>query len=150
MDSNWILFGILIGIFLFSTIIVCWQLVMTILEVRGILKTVHELTEEVKPTIHEVNEILRKSNLAMDEAGETYQNLGEKASQAKTGFGRFKSKVQNMALSLQTGLQRAKEVYNSESDVYDEPLLRKALPEANHDSSSAGTATSVVIENALP
>lgn len=145
MDSNWILFGILIGIFLFSTIVVCWQLVLTILDVRGILKTVHELTEEVKPTIHEVNEILRKSNLAMDEAGETYQNLGEKAEQARTGFGRFKNKVQNMALSLQTGLQRAKEVYNSESVVTDEPLMRKALPEPE-----SGSTQSPVVESVLP
>ncbi len=145
MDSNWILFGILIGIFLFSTIVVCWQLVLTILDVRGILKTVHELTEEVKPTIHEVNEILRKSNLAMDEAGETYQNLGEKAEQARTGFGRFKNKVQNIALSLQTGLQRAKEVYNSESAVIDEPLMRKALPEP-----ASGSIQPPVVEGVLP
>lgn len=143
MDSNWILFGILIGIFLFSTIIVCWQLVMTILEVRGILGVVRQLTEEVKPTLHEVNEILRKSNLAMDEAGETYQNLGDKAQQARSGLSRFKQKVQNVVLSLQTGLQRALEVYQSEDE--DSPLLRKALPE--HASPDASGAQ---VENVLP
>lgn len=121
--ANWILFGILIGIFLFSTIIVCWQLVMTILEVRGILKVVRDLTEEVKPTLHEVNEILRKSNLAMDEAGETYQTLGEKAKQAKSGFERFKLKAQNWALSLQAGYERAVEVIRTG----EEPVL--VLPE---------------------
>lgn len=112
--ANWVLFGILIGIFLFSTIIVCWQLVMTILEVRGILKVVKDLTEEVKPTIHEVNEILRKSNLAMDEAGETYQNLGSKAKQAKSGFAQLKAKVQNWAIALRTGVERAVEVFQED------------------------------------
>lgn len=121
--ANWVLFGILIGIFLFSTIIVCWQLVMTILEVRGILAVVKQLTEEVKPTLHEVNEILRKSNLAMDEAGETYQTLGTKAKQAKSGFDKLKSKVQNWAIALQTGVERAVEVFQ---DGEQTPL---ALPE---------------------
>ena len=134
--ANWILFGILIGIFLFSTIIVCWQLVMTILEVRGILKVVRELTEDVKPTLHEVNEILRKSNLAMDEAGETYQTLGEKAKQARSGFSRLKVKVRNWVLALQTGVEQAMEVYQHDG----QPPL--ALPEH--------TSSSQVPESVLP
>lgn len=113
--ASWMLLGVLIGIFLFSSILVCWQLVMTILEVRGILKVVKELTEDVKPTLHEVNEILRKSNLAMDEAGETYQTLGVKAKQARSGVNQLKLKAQNWVKSLQTGVQKAVAVYQGES-----------------------------------
>lgn len=113
--ANWILFGILIGIFLFSTTVLCWQLVMTILEVRALLKTVHGITEEVQPTLEEVNQILHKTNLVMDEAGETYQNMGKNAKRAQNGMQKIKFKLNNYRASLQTGLQSAVNVYRSGS-----------------------------------
>lgn len=109
--ANWILFGILIGIFLFSTILVCWQLIQTILEVRGILRLVRGLTEEVQPTIHEVNEILRKTNLVMDEAGDTYQQLGENVQRTRSVLERLKVKARHYKIALGTGVQQAISVY---------------------------------------
>lgn len=114
--AEWLLLGLLIGIFLFSTIIVCWQLVMTILEVRGILKIVRGLTEEVQPTIYEVNEILRKSNLALDEAGETYQSLGENVERAKGGLGNFKQQLAHWLIVMQTGVHRSLDVLKAETE----------------------------------
>lgn len=111
--AEWVLFGLLIGIFLFSTTIVCWQLVMTFLDVRGILKTVHHITDEVQPTIHEVNEILRKTNLVMDEAGKTYQNAGQKAKRTKSGLEKIKHKLLGYKESLQTGVETAVQVYQN-------------------------------------
>ena len=130
--ANWVLFGILTGIFLFSTLIVCWQLVMTILEVRGILKVVRELTEDVKPTLHEVNEILRKSNLAMDEASETYQTIGSKAKQARYGLTQIKTKIQNFVISLQTGANKALAVYKEQDD---EPYQGETMRESHSETS---------------
>jgi len=128
--ASWILFGILIGIFLFSTTIVCWQLIQTILEVRGILKLVRGLTEEVQPTLHEVNEILRKTNLVMDEAGETYQNLGENVQRTRSLFGRLQSKLNTYTAALGTGLNRAVEVYRQGSEAEHMQALEAEWSEA--------------------
>lgn len=108
--ASWILLGILIGIFLFSTTVVCWQIIVTILEVRGILKVVRELTEETRPTLHEVNEILRKSNLAMDEAGDTYQALGENMRQARSTANKVQHKLQHVWLVARAGVERSLDV----------------------------------------
>ncbi len=128
--AEWLLLGLLIGIFLFSTIIVCWQLVMTILEVRGILKIVRGLTEEVQPTIYEVNEILRKSNLALDEAGETYQSLGENVDRAKGGLGRFKQQLSHWLIVMQTGVHRGIDVLKTETETSNVLELPAASPDS--------------------
>lgn len=129
--AEYILFGVLIGIFLFSTIIVCWQLVMTILEVRGILKIVRGLTEEVQPTIHEVNEILRKSNLALDEAGDTYQAMGQNLKKAKGGFAELKQRFSHWLIVARTGVNQGIQVFQ-EGEAHQEnvPLLEPADPSA--------------------
>jgi ABC-type transporter Mla subunit MlaD len=118
--ASWVLFGILIGIFLFSTTIVCWQLIQTILEVRGILKVVRGLTEEVQPTLHEVNEILRKTNLVMDEAGDTYQQLGENVKRTRSLFARLKDSLAHYRLVLGSGLQEAVSVYQQGEALIDD------------------------------
>lgn len=120
--ASWILFGILIGIFLFSTTIVCWQLIQTILEVRGVLKVVRGLTEEVQPTLYEVNEILRKTNLVMDEAGDTYQQLGENVKRTRSMLERIKGSLQHYKLVLGSGLQEAVSVYQQG----EQPLVEAA------------------------
>ena len=121
--AEYVLFGVLVGIFLFSTIIVCWQLVMTILEVRGILKVARGLTEEVQPTLYEVNEILRKANLVLDEAGDTYQSLGENVGRAKGGAGNLKQRIAHWKVVLTTGLQKSVDVYKEGSqENVNEPL----------------------------
>lgn len=130
--AEYILFGVLVGIFLFSTVVVCWQLVMTILEVRGILKVVRGLTEEVQPTLHEVNEILRKTNVVMDEAGDTYQSLGENMSRAKGNAKNFKQRIAHWKVVLATGAQKGLEVYQNGTvaETEGEPLQ---LPEHTQD-----------------
>lgn len=130
--AEYILFGVLVGIFLFSTIIVCWQLVMTILEVRGILKVVRGLTEEVQPTLYEVNEILRKTNVVLDEAGDTYQSLGENMNRAKGNAKNFKQRLAHWKIVLMTGAQKGLEAYQADAEEHadDAPLQ---LPEHTQD-----------------
>lgn len=130
--AEYILFGVLVGIFLFSTIIVCWQLVMTILEVRSILKVVRGLTEEVQPTLYEVNEILRKTNVVLDEAGDTYQSLGDNMTRAKGNAKNLKQRLAHWKVVLMTGAQKGLEVYQDSSDEahQDTPLQ---LPEHTQD-----------------
>lgn len=111
--AEYILFGVLVGIFLFSTIIVCWQLVLTIFEVRSILKVVRGLTEEVQPTLYEVNEILRKTNVALDEAGDTYQSLGENVNRAKSNAKGFQQRLAHWKTVLATGARKGLEVYQT-------------------------------------
>ena len=129
--AEYILFGVLVGIFLFSTIIVCWQLVMTILEVRGILKVVRGLTEEVQPTLYEVNEILRKTNVVLDEAGETYQSLGENVNRAKGEAGNFKQRVAHWKTVALAGVQRGVDVYKAGAEDLKDKPLQLSSPEEN-------------------
>ncbi len=131
--AEYILFGVLVGIFLFSTIIVCWQLVMTILEVRGILKVARGLTEEVQPTLYEVNEILRKANVVLDEAGDTYQSLGENMNRAKGNAGDFKQRLAHWKIVAMTGLQKGVDVYKAGSASHEEEPLQLPSPEDNED-----------------
>lgn len=130
--AEYILFGVLVGIFLFSTIIVCWQLVMTILEVRGILKVARGLTEEVQPTLYEVNEILRKANLVLDEAGDTYQSLGENVGRAKSNAGNFKQRLAHWKIVLMTGVQQGVNAYKEGSEDVNTPL-QLSSPEDSED-----------------
>ncbi len=111
--AEYILFGVLVGIFLFSTIIVCWQLVLTIFEVRSILKVVRGLTEEVQPTLYEVNEILRKTNVVLDEAGDTYQSLGDNVNRAKGNAKSFQQRLAHWKIVLATGARKGLEVYQT-------------------------------------
>lgn len=129
--AEYILFGVLVGIFLFSTIIVCWQLVLTIFEVRSILKVVRGLTEEVQPTLYEVNEILRKTNVVLDEAGDTYQSLGENVNRAKGNAKGFQQRLAHWRIVLATGARKGLEVYQTgaaQTDT-DEIPLQLSSPE---------------------
>ncbi|PIQ28229.1 hypothetical protein COW36_04675 [bacterium (Candidatus Blackallbacteria) CG17_big_fil_post_rev_8_21_14_2_50_48_46] len=111
--ASWILLGILIGLTLASVSILCWQLVQVLLDLRQILGLVKELTQEVKPALQDVNEILHKSNLAMDEAGNTYQALGENAREAMGYLGKLKSGLRHCFLVAKAGVSKGIETFRS-------------------------------------
>jgi len=130
--AEYILFGVLVGIFLFSTIIVCWQLVLTIFEVRSILKVVRGLTEEVQPTLYEVNEILRKTNVVLDEAGDTYQALGDNVTRAKGNAKSLQQRLAHWKVVVATGARKGLEVYQTglaEADANGEEPLQLSSPD---------------------
>jgi hypothetical protein len=93
--GSWILLGVLLGLSLASISILCWQLVQVLLDVRQILGLVKGLTEDIKPALADVNDILHKSNLAMDEAGQTYQALGENAREAMSTLSRLQNNIRH-------------------------------------------------------
>lgn len=118
--ASWILLGILMGLTLASISVLCWQLIQVLLDIRQILGLVKELTEEVKPALHEVQEILHKSNLAMDEAGQTYQALGENAREAISHLGKLKKGVQHYLLAAKAGLCQGIETFRTGLPVQEE------------------------------
>jgi hypothetical protein len=127
--ASWILLGILIGLTLASVSILCWQLVRVLLDLRQILGLVKELTHDVKPALQDVNEILHKSNLAMDEAGNTYQALGENARDAITYLGKLKAGGKHAFLVAKAGLEKGLEVFREGSQDYDQPVQTESEAE---------------------
>lgn len=113
--ASWILLGILLGLTLASISVLCWQLVQVLLDVRQILGLVKELTNDVKPALQDVNDILHKSNLAMDEAGNTYQALGENAREAMTYLGKLKAGARHAFLVAKAGVEKGVEVFREGS-----------------------------------
>lgn len=118
--ASWILLGILIGLTLASISVLCWQLVQVLLDVRQILGLVKDLTKDVKPALQDVNEILHKSNLAMDEAGNTYQALGENAREAMTYLGKLKAGARHAFLVAKAGVEKGVEVFRESGSGGDE------------------------------
>lgn len=84
-----VVFGILIGIVIFATMIVVWQVVLTLTEVRDTLRTVRELTshveDELVPILNEVNGLLQKSNQSL----EHMEAVGEKLESIYGALQRF-------------------------------------------------------------
>ena len=118
--ASWILLGILIGLTLASISVLCWQLVQVLLDVRQILGLVKDLTKDVKPALQDVNEILHKSNLAMDEASNTYQALGENAREAMTYLGKLKAGARHAFLVAKAGVEKGVEVFREGGSAHDD------------------------------
>lgn len=111
--ANWILFGMLLGIVTISGVVLCWQVVWLILDVRGILRTVNQLTDRLDPTIQEVNQILHKSNQAMDEAGNNYKKAEKGLGEAKETANELTTKAKHWAVALKVGFKKSVEVLKS-------------------------------------
>jgi predicted PurR-regulated permease PerM len=118
--ASWILLGILIGLTLASISVLCWQLVQVLLDLRQILGLVKDLTKDVKPALQDVNEILHKSNLAMEEAGNTYQALGENAREAMTYLGKLKAGARHAFLVAKAGVEKGVEVFREGGSADDD------------------------------
>ena len=111
--ANWILFGILLGVVLVSAVVLSWQVILLILDIRSILRSVNGITERLDPTIEEVNQILHKSNQVLDEAGNTYKNANQNLGDAKVKASSLKTRIQHTVLSLKVGVSKGVEVFKS-------------------------------------
>jgi hypothetical protein len=116
--SSDVLIGLLLGIFLFSSVVVVWQIVLTLMEVRETVRTVKDITasvhKEVSPAIADINEIIHKSNLAMEEAGENYKHLRTNGRTFAKALKRAQGQARHYLAVGQAGVTKAVAVYRGE------------------------------------